>query len=224
MKNILVDAILFVLFVAEMSFYHLPKVLHEILGVAMAAAIVVHVVINRRRFASLLKNFTPRKFVNTATNFALTICAATTLITGVVMSNYLFADFVSFELRRNMTIHQLHVATPYLLLILIGVHIGLHWRELRQRILNLFGLAEIFRTKIIAHYALRITHCLLAVVGAAGLYLNRVGDRLLMKHIFGTPATELPAVIFALLTVGGVIFFATLTFLLDEKFFTRRDL
>ena len=61
MKNILVDAILFVLFVAEMSFYHLPKVLHEILGVAMAAAIVVHFAINRRRFASLLKNFTPRK-------------------------------------------------------------------------------------------------------------------------------------------------------------------
>ena len=214
-------ALLFALFVAEMSFYHLPKILHEILGVAMAAAIILHVAINRRRFASLLKKLTPRKFFNAATDFALTICAAIILISGVFMSNYLFAELVSFELRRNMTFHQLHVAAPYAMLILIGVHIGLHWRELRQRILNLFGLEEIFRTKIIAHYALRIAHCLLSLFGVAGLYLNRVGDRILMKHIFATPATELPAAVFALLTIGGVIFFATITFLLDEKIFRR---
>ena len=137
MRNLLLDAILLVLFVAELNFHHLPKILHEILGVAMAAAIILHVAINRRRFASLFKNITPRKFLNAATDFALTICAAIILISGVFMSNYLFAEVVSFELRRNMTLHQLHVAAPYLLLILIGVHIGLHWRELRQRVLNL---------------------------------------------------------------------------------------
>ncbi len=218
MINVLLDALLLALFVAEMSFYHLPAVLHEVLGVAMAAAIILHVVINRRRLASLLKGLTPRKFLNAATDGALTICAATTLATGVTMSNYLFADFVSFELRRNMTLHQLHVAAPYAMMILIGVHVGLHWRELRQRLLNFFGLAD----KTVARYALRIVHCLLAAVGAVGLYLNRVGDRLLMKHIFATPATDLPAVIFALLTIGGVIFFATITFLLDEKIFRRR--
>ena len=218
MINVLLDAVLLALFVAEMSFYHLPAVLHEVLGVAMAAAIILHVAINRRRLASLLKGLTPRKFLNAATDGALTICAATTLATGVTMSNYLFADFVSFELRRNMTLHQLHVAAPYAMMILIGVHVGLHWRELRQRLLNFFGLKD----KTVARYALRIAHCLLTAVGAVGLYLNRVGDRLLMKHIFATPATDLPTVIFALLTIGGVIFFATITFLLDEKIFRRR--
>ena len=218
MINVLLDALLLALFVAEMSFYHLPAVLHEVLGAATAAAIILHVVINRRRLASLLKGLTPRKFLNAATDGALTICAATTLATGVTMSNYLFADFVSFELRRNMTLHQLHVAAPYAMMILIGVHVGLHWRELRQRLLNMFGLED----KTVARYALRIAHYLLAAAGAVGLYLNRVGDRLLMKHIFATPATDLPAVIFALLTIGGVIFFATITFLLDEKIFRRR--
>ena len=220
MRNILLDAILFVLFVAEMSFYHLPKILHEILGVAMAAAIILHVAINRRRFTSLLKKITPRKFFNAATDFALTICAAIILIPGVFISNYLFVDLVSFELRRNMTFHQLHVATPYAMLILIGVHIGLHWRGLRQRILNLFGLEEIYQRRQIFFRAAAV---ILSAVGAAGLYLNRVGDRILMKHIFATSATELPAAVFALLIIGGVIFFATITFLLDEKFRRGRD-
>ena len=218
MRNILLDAILFALFVAEMSFYHLPAILHEILGVAMAAAIILHVAINRRRFASLLKKLTPRKFFNAATDCALTICAAIILIPGVFMSNYLFAELVSFELRRNMTFHQLHVSAPYLLLILIGVHIGLHWRELRQRVLNLFGLEEIYQRRQIFFRAAAV---ILSLFGVAGLYLNRVGDRLLMKHIFATPATDLPAAVFALLTIGGLIFFATITFLLDEKIFRR---
>lgn len=210
-------ALLFALFVAEMSFHHLPKILHEVLGVAMAAAIILHVAINWRRFTSLLRNVTPRKFFNAATDFALIICAAIILTAGVTMSNYLFADWASFELRRNMTLHQLHVAVPYAMLILIGVHVGFHWRELRQRLLKTFGLED----KIIAHYALRITNCLLAACGVASLYLNRVDDRLLMKHIFATPATELPGAVFALLIIGGVIFFALITFLLDEKFFRK---
>ena len=220
MRNILLDAILFALFVAGMSFYNLPSILHEILGVAMAAAIILHLAINRRRFASLLKKLTPRKFFNAATDCALTICAAIILIPGVFMSNYLFAELVSFELRRNMTFHQLHVATPYAMLILIGVHIGLHWRGLRQRILNLFGLEKIYQRRQIFFRAAAV---ILSLFGVAGLYLNRVGDRLLMKHIFATPATDLPAAVFALLTIGGLIFFATITFLLDENFRRGRD-
>ena len=215
MRNILLDAILFALFVAELSFHHLPKILHEVLGVAMAAAIILHVAINWRRFTSLLRNVTPQKFFNAEIDLALTICAALILIPGVAMSNYLFADWVSFELRRNMTLHQLHVAAPYAMMILIGVHVGFHWREMRQRLLNLFGLEEFYlrRESLFVTAAIMLAAC-----GVAGLYLNRVVDRLLMKHIFATPATDLPAVLFALLIIGGVIFFATITFLLDEKF------
>ena len=200
MRNILLDAILFLLFVAEMSFYHLPKILHEILGVAMAAAIILHVAINRRRFMSLKK-----KFLSVALNVALTICAAIIFVSGVCMSNFLFVDVISPELQRNMTIHQLHVAAPYVLMILLGVHVGLHWRELFQRF---FKRREKF---------LLATAVILSAVGAYGLYLNRVADRIMMKHIFATPATELPAIIFALMIVGGVALFALITVALNRK-------
>lgn len=62
MRNVLLDGILFALFVAEMSFQFLPKVLHEIFGVALTAAIIFHVVINRRRFVALTKKFRREKF------------------------------------------------------------------------------------------------------------------------------------------------------------------
>ena len=212
MKNLLLDAILFALFVAELSFHHLPKILHEILGVAMAAAIVLHVAINFRRFKSLFKKISPRKIFSVTINFALIICAAIIFFTSVPMSNYLFPDLATSELRRNMTIHQLHTAAPYVMMILIGAHVGLHWEELRQRFFKRFVSEKFFMAAAI----------ILSAVGLVGLFLNRFLDRVLMKHIFATPATDLIAPLFMLLIVGGVIFFATITFLFDKKFFGRR--
>ena len=205
MKKFLLDVILFALFVAELSFHYLPKVLHEILGVAMALAIVLHVAINFRRFKSLFKKMTPRKIFIVTIDFALAIGAAIILFAGVCMSNYLFTDAASFELRRNMTIHQLHVAIPYIMMILIGAHVGFHAQELRQRFSK---VKNFFNVAIVA----------LALIGAFGLFFNRVHDRILMKHIFATPATDLVAPLFILLIIGGVIFFALITFLVDKKF------
>ena len=210
MKNFLLDVILLALFVAELSFHHMPKILHEIFGVAFVAAIVLHVAINFRRFKSLFKKFSPRKIFLVATDFLLAVGSTIILFTGAVMSNYLFTEFVSFELRRNMTLHQLHVAAPYMLMILIGVHVGLHAQELRQKF---SGSKNFFNAAIL----------ILAAVGAFGLFFNRVHDRILMKHIFATPATDLPAPLFMLIIFGGVIFFALITFLLDKKIWRRNS-
>lgn len=215
MKNFWIDIILFALFVAEMSFHFLPKILHEILGLAMAALMIYHVAINFRRLTSLTKKISPRKIFSLAINFGLIICAVVTLITGLFISNYIFVDAFGSEWRRIMLIHQLHVAAPYLMLILIGVHVGLHWRELWQRFLNLVGLTKFYSER---RNLFRAAAVVLSAVGVVGFFLNRVGDRLLMKHIFGTPATELPAVIFILLMICGVGFYALITVLLDEKF------
>ena len=211
MKKFWLDVILLALFIAELSFHYLPKILHEILGVAMLAAIVVHVAINFRRFKALFSHVTPRKFFAIEVDAALIIAVLIISFTGVCMSNHLFPDAVSSELRRNMTLHNLHTATPYIMMILIGAHVGLHAQELRQR----FSIGEkIFRAAVVT----------LAAIGLGGLFLNRFLSRILMKHIFATPATDLPAPLFAILILGGVIFFALITFLADKKFFRHQKL
>ena len=214
MIRLLLDVLLFVLFVAEMCFYHLPKDLHEIFGVAFVALTILHVAINYRRFTSLTKKITARKFFCLSTDIALIICALIILATGVCMSNFLFVDAVSFELRRNMTIHQLHVALPYVAMILVGLHVGFHWSELWQRLLNASGLTKLFERRYKVFFAAAM---ILSIVGAYGLHLNRVGDRIMMKHIFGTPAMDLPAAVFALMIVGGVALFAAITAGSDRK-------
>lgn len=219
MKKLFLDVILLALFIAALSFHYLPKNLHEILGVVMTVAVVVHFAINFRRFISLSKKVTPKKLFAIEVNIALLIATAIILFTGVCMSNFLFPDTASPAFRRNMTIHNLHTSAPYIMMILIGMHLGLHWREILQRFLNFFGLEELYqRYKKFFQAAMII----LSLIGVASLFLNRFLARISMKHIFATPATDLPAPIFVLLMIGGVTLFALATYLVVEKIFKRR--
>ena len=218
-RKIYLDVAIFVLFILVMSFHFLPRILHEILGVAMAAVVFVHLVLNRHWIFSLVRgNRTSRKNFSILINFLLLVSFLVTLVTGIFISNYVFIDFVSLELRRNVTIHLLHHSVSYLMMILIGVHLGLHWQEIWGRVIHCFGLRKnALSYKILCRLAVAVLIC----VGIYGSFLNRVGDRILMKHIFATAATELHFVGFAFLLVSNVTFYAILNYMIFERFFKR---
>lgn len=211
-KRKFLDAALLIIFSLTMSFYFLPRILHEIFGLIMAAGVFIHFFINRRRFFSAFKgNLSAKKIFSNAINIFLTAIFMTILFTGICMSNYIFHDFISMEIRRNMTFHQLHVALPYVMMILIGLHIGLHWREMREKFLRFMKnslLEKIFAAVIVC-------------TGVYGSFLNKVGDRILMKHIFATPATELSLPIF-LLIILSIILLYTVIFIIAEKIFKMK--
>lgn len=216
MMRFAIDTILFLLILAELSFNYLPKDIHEILGVATVILGLVHVSINGRRFITLFKKMSPKNFFSIEVDFALMLSLLVILITGLCMSNYLFPNLVSNVLQRNMTLHNLHTSAPYATTILIGMHIGLHCREIMQKLLKLLGAEKIFKRWKLFFQAIIIT---LATLGVLGLYLNNFIDRILMKHIFATAATDLPLVMFSFLLFCSIIFFALITFLIVERFF-----
>lgn len=216
MIRLAIDAVLVALFVAELSFHYLPKDLHEILGVALIATILVHFAINFKRLFALTKKITTRKFFAIEVVLALGFCTLLIFLTGLCQSNYLFPDLVNSTLRRNMTIHNLHTSSPYIMTILIGMHIGLHGRELKQKVLRLLRAENFFKRWRIVFDGIIMT---VAAFGVLGLFLNRFFARILMKHIFSTPATDLPAPMFIFLLVGSIVFFAVVTHFVVKKFF-----
>ena len=217
MKKYFLDATLLTAFLLVMSFHFLPRILHEVLGVVMLAAVILHFVLNRRWFFNFYRGkLSARKIFSTLINFSMLATFAVIFASGVCMSNYIFNDFVSLELRRNFTLHQLHVSLPYILMILIGLHIGLHWRELWNRFLNFMKWQKnSLRLKVGCYISIFATICL----GIYGAFLNRVGDRILMKHIFATPATELSFAEFAILFLATMSIYSIAIYFIDKKFF-----
>ncbi len=103
------------------------------------------------------------------------------------MSNHLFKDMIPLELQRDIALHQHHVSLPYWMLVLMGLHAGLHWRSLKGRLGKVCSIPLLL---------------ILAVIGIYGSIQNRLGDRIMMKHIFATPAAELPGAEYVLLLLG----------------------
>jgi len=159
-------------------------------------------------------NRTSRKKFSILINFLLLASFLVTLVTGIFISNYVFSEVVSLELRRNVTIHLLHHSASYLMMILTGVHLGLHWQEIWGKVIRRFALRKnALNYKILCRLATAVLIC----VGIYGSFLNRVGDRILMKHIFATAATELSFIGFVFLLVSNVALYVILSYMWVER-------
>ena len=197
MKKFFLDIALLILFLLVMSFHFIPKILHEVLGLLLPVAMIGHFGWNIKAFKALTG--TTKKRLSMLIDVTLIVCLIVITFTGVCISNHLFNGMIDMKLQRNITIHQLHVALPFLMMILSGLHLGLHWQGFRQRINNLLQIDTSTKVyKIIS----RLIVLMLIAAGIYGSFLNRIGDRLMMQHIFATEATDLPFAAFALLMTG----------------------
>ena len=197
-----VTALLLLLLLLVMSFHYIPKLLHEVLGIACLLLAGVHVYQNRQWFKSLGRGRWDLLWVlGTATSLLLIALMLAAVMAGLGISNYLLKDIMPLEIQRSIAIHQYHVSLPYALLILCGLHWGLHFKGWLGQWQKVFGwkLSAVAKRAIVAALSLAVL--------SAGIYasfLNRIGDRLLMKHIFATAATNEPAAIYVLLLCGTI--------------------
>ncbi len=208
MKRIFLDILLLILFLAVMDFHALPKLLHEVLGVLFPLAVFLHLFLNRRWISALPSGkWTVRRCMSVSVNFLLIVCFLLVTVTGICLSNHLFKDMIPLVLQRNITLHQLHVSLPFAMLILMGLHLGFHWQGWKQRLLQFFHWEA---DSAAYRWSSRILAMVFLGLGIYGSMQNRLGNRLLMKHIFATPATDLPGMIYALLLLAVVLMYACL--------------
>lgn len=215
-----VTALLPLLLLLVMSFHYIPKLLHEIIGIACLLLAGIHVYQNRQWFKSLGRGrWDFLRAFGIAISLLLIALMLAAVIAGLGISNYLLKDIMPLEIQRSIVIHQYHVSLPYALLILCGLHWGLHWRGWLAQWKKLVPLSLSPNTSRIAAAVLGLS---VAALGIYGSFLNRVGDRLLMKHIFATEATNQPGEIYALLLMGLLGLYVVIGFLFDYAYRGRK--
>lgn len=200
MKRVIVDGLLFVLLILLMGFQVLPKPLHEALGVVMGVFVPLHLAWNAKWFSSLGRGaWNVRRIISVVVNIGLTVSFAVALVSGLAIANRLFPGLFGVAWQRSIVAHQAHVAASYWLLIFSGLHLGLHWTPLWTRFVRWRGWDVSSMRYCIG---VRRAKVAIFIFGVAGSFLHRIGDRLLMKHIFGTAATKLPSPAFLLVLVA----------------------
>lgn len=162
-----VTALLPLLFLPIMCFHYVPKVLHEVLGILWLLLVLIHVGQNRQWFASLKRGrWTMLRIIGTVVDMLLLVVLLVMVGAGSGISNHLFKDIMPLDIQRSILIHQLHVSLPYALLILMGLHWGLHFKGWRER----WHLPWPASKRVKAVLALLMT-----AGGIYGSFLDRVG-------------------------------------------------
>lgn len=191
MKRFCLNISLLLLILLTMGYQFLPQLYHEVLGLVLLAGGVWHLLLNRQWFSGMFSgSWSKLRVMQTLLGILLVISFIVALGTGVIISNRIFRElWVGVELHRSIFVHQLHISSAYLMTILGGMHIGMHWTGLWNRLkkLSLLGFLDTRPT---------LSFWVLVIIGWTGCALSRldhVGDRLIMKHIFGTMTSQFPA-------------------------------
>ena len=124
--KIAVDAAMSVSMLLLMAYGLVGEAAHEWIGMGMFALSVAHHILNRKWLLAVGKGkYTPIRMVQTALVGIIFLSMSGSMISGVVLSRYVFAFFPKhggYELAQ-----QVHILCAYWGFICMSLHLGFHW-------------------------------------------------------------------------------------------------
>lgn len=125
--NLYLDLLLVIAFAIEMEEHFTGLHNHELLGLAFGIAIIIHVVLHWNWVVSITKRFFSKVFhesrLNYLLNTVLFVDMAVIVATGILISRT-----IGLRLSVPGIAEPIHLLASYLSLVLIGLHVALHWK------------------------------------------------------------------------------------------------
>lgn len=140
---------------------------HEILGVSLLVLWGIHVALNRRWYGSLLKgSYRPFRIMQTAVNCGILVCAVFLMISGIMLSQHVFA-FLGIGFGANFA-RIAHILGSHWYFLFMSLHIGLHAEMIVRKIAAKHQPTAAGEEP--ARFKAVMLHILLAGMCAYGLY------------------------------------------------------
>ena len=144
----------------------------------MFVLFVTHHVLNRKWMAAVTKGkYTPFRIVQTLIVFVMLVLMLGSMVSGVLLSNHIFRAVRIAGI--SMAARQVHMFCAYFGMVVMSVHLGLHWNMVVNMTGKLFLYPSAKRTWIARAIAI-----LLAGYGVYAGHKRQIGAYLLMKMHF----------------------------------------
>lgn len=154
------DLVMTVVLLFLMSYQITGEKAHEWLGMAMFVSVVAHNLLNMKWYAALCKGrYTFLRIIRTTVNVLLLVAMLGTMVSGILMNNYVFPLRISGTMASARVIH---LAGSYWSFVLMSMHLGLHW----GMIVSMFSKeSEKSNLRTVMRFVLRIIAAALAAYG-----------------------------------------------------------
>jgi hypothetical protein len=131
--KIVIDVLMLVLLILEFSRVYTGQLLHEIFGIALFLLFIIHNVLNISYYKNILKgSYSLSRTVMALVNSLFLICMVFTIVLGISISQEIFKGL---NLSGNMTVRKLHTILGYWNLVLLSIHLGLHFKTIFAKLI-----------------------------------------------------------------------------------------
>lgn len=188
--KVIVDLLMTVLLMLLMAFELIGRQAHEWIGTAMFVAFVIHHILNRKWTSHLLKGrYTPIRIFQTMLAVLVLVCILASMVSGMVMSRYVFV-FLPIEGGRSQA-RIIHMLGAYWGFVCMSLHLGVHWNMMMGMAGKAFGKSSPART-----WLLRAAGILLAGYGVYAFVKRGIGSYMLLANTFVFFDFEEPLIFF----------------------------
>ena len=175
--KIITDLFMTALLLLLMAYSLIGEAAHEWLGIAIFGLFILHHVLNLKWCRNLFRGKYPLiRILQTALALSVFLCMAGSMISGILLSRYVFRlDIHSF----SAVLRTVHMLSAYWGFVFLSLHLGLHWR-------GMMGMAGKLTKKPLEFrkWALRGIAALIAGYGAYAFIKRDFGNYMLLRYHF----------------------------------------
>ena len=154
-----IDLIMLFLLLFLMGYQFWGAAAHKAAGICMFTFFIVHNVLNYGWYKTLAKGrYTPIRIFHVIINLLLLLSMIGLMVSGIILSNHAF-KFLSIEISISFA-RVLHMVSAYWGLILMAMHIGIHWRIIWNKV----------KKKIKSNFIKAALEVLSVIIAAYGIY------------------------------------------------------
>ena len=141
LQRVALPLFMLALLLLSLAYWWLDNVPHELFGTALFGFLCWHTYLNRAWFRNLRRgSYDGKRIFEVALHAGLIVNMAVLSITSVVISETVFA---ALPIPNFRYLREIHWFSAYWVIIVTGLHVGLHWERLRAGIFHRLGIAHI---------------------------------------------------------------------------------
>lgn len=189
--KLILDFIMYILFVLLMKVSFGGLAFHEIAGLGIGFVFLVHILLNLQWVKKVTLRLFDRKLPGKTRfgyllNILLLISMTFIIVSGILISKLLFPNL---NLGDQRWFRTTHILISYLSLILTGIHIGLHWQWIVNHIKKIFKVKP---SKIVGTLA-KVAIVLLLVFGGYQIVATQFASQLAnLRAVFNITSQQMP--------------------------------
>ena len=179
--RLIIDLVMTVLMLVVMAYHVTGNTIHELVGVVLFILFIVHNILNRRWYKTIIKGkYNARRILKIMVNLLFLVSMVVVMISSVPISRDIFPYF---PINNDMIVRQIHVLTAYWGFIFMAVHIGLSWGTIINAVRKMTGITGMSRIRTIV---LRVLAVAIVVYGVQTSFERDVGSKLIIYDPFGS--------------------------------------